>query len=78
MVESGLHRLDLLELVFNGVDIFFFEYLCVYSAFVGVCRINVPCTEHDVVKFCNGNDFVIFEIFLVGAFAYTHFIILGH
>ena len=41
MVESGLHRLDLLELVLNGVDVFFFEYFCVYRR-----KLNIS-------KFCN-------------------------
>ena len=78
VVKSGLHGNDLLELVLHGVDVFFLEHLAVDSAFVGVLRIDIPCSEHDVVEISDGYDFVVFQIFFVSSFSYTDFVILGH
>ena len=78
VIESGLHRNDLFEFVLNRIDIFFLQYFSIDGTFVSVCRIYVPCAEHNVVELCNGNYFVIFKIFFVGTFSYTDFIVLSH
>ena len=64
VVESGGHGLDGLEFFANGLDVLLFEDFGVDGRFVGVGGIYVPCGEHDVVEVSNGNDFVVFEVFL--------------
>ena len=78
MVESCLEGLDGLKFVAYGVDVFFLQHLCVDCAFVCVGGIYVPCSEHDVVELGDGNDFVIFEVFLVCTATHTDLVVLGH
>lgn len=78
VVESGLHRHDLLELFLDGQDILFLEHLAVDSRFVSVGGIYVPCAEHDVVERCDGHDLVVLQIFLFSAAANTDFVVLSH
>ncbi len=78
VVESGLHRLDVLKLILHRVDVLLFENLGVDGSLVCVGGINVPCAEHDVVEICDGDNLVIFEVFFVFAFSDTDFVVLGH
>ena len=78
VVESSLHGLDLLELVLYGEDVLLLENFGVHSRFKCVGGIYVPSSEHDVVEVGDGNNLVVFEVFLVGTFSNTHYIILCH
>jgi len=78
MVESGLHGLDLLELVLHGIDVFLLEDLGVDGRLVSVGGIDVPGSELYVVEVGQRDYVFIVEIFLVFAATYADFVILSH
>ena len=78
LVESSLHRNDLNQFVLNRFNILFLQHFAVDCAFVSVCWINVPCTEHDVLEVSDWNNVFIVEIFLVSTATYTNLVVLGH
>ena len=78
LVEGSLHRNYLHEFVLYGLYVFFLKHFAVDGAFVSVSGVNVPCTEHDVVKVSDRNYVLVGKIFLVGAAAYANLVVLSH
>ena len=78
LVECCLERNNLLQFVLYRIDIFFFQYLAVDCRFISVSRINIPCTENDVVKTCDRYDVAVLLVLLVGTLAHANLVILSH
>ena len=78
MIEGSFHGHDFLELIFYGEYVLGFEHFAVYCRLESVGGVDVPCAEYDVVQVGQGNYLVVFEVFLVGAFAYAHHVVLRH
>ncbi len=77
-VECGGHRLDLLKLVPDGIDVLLLQHLGVDGAFVCIGRIYVPGRKLYIVQVCQRHDVLIVQIFLVFSFAYADLVVLGH
>ena len=77
-VESSLHGLNGFKLILHGENVLLFEHFAVDCRFESVLGINVPCSENDVVKVGNRNDFVIFKILFISAATNTDFVVLRH
>ena len=78
LVEAGFHRLDLLEFLTDGVYVLGFQHLGIHGCLIGILGIDIPGSENYIVKFCNGYDFIVFQVFLVCSASNTDFVILCH
>ena len=78
LVERSFHGNYLLQLVANGQNVLLFQHLGIHGCLEGVLGINIPASEHDVVKTGQRYDFIIFQIFLIVALANTNLVVLSH
>ncbi len=78
VVEGRLDRLDCLKLVLYRLYILLLEHLSSDGGIVGVRRIEVPGSEHDVIESCKRHYVLVVKIFFVRAFAYAYPVVLGH
>ena len=78
MVEGGLHRNDLLQLVAHRLDVLCLEHIGIHRTLIGILGINVPTAEHDIVEAGHRDNLPIVEIALPIATADADLIVLGH
>ena len=78
LVERSLHRNDFLQFIFYRINILFLQYLCIHRCLIGILRINIPSSKHDIIQFCERYDVLIMQILLVGTTPHTNLIILSH
>ena len=78
LIEGGRHGNNLLQLIAHRVDVLLLEHLGIHGCLIGVLRIYIPTTEHDVVELCQGHDVSIMQITGIGTTTDTHLIILSH
>ena len=78
LIERSLQRNDFLQFIFYRINVLFLQYLCIHRCLIGILRINIPSSKHDIIQFCEGYDVLIMQILLVGTTPHTNLIILSH